>query len=258
MSDEVEAAAIARGRRLRPVKSLVRAIDLLDTLAAHPQGLGVSELAASAGFSKTATYNLVTTLETRGLIRRDGDNRYQLGWRILELGEVVHRHSSLGEVARPHLERLAEEVGETALLAILDGDTLFCLELVESRRSVPSILAPGRRTPLQANAAGVLLLAYASPRRRRRYLQELPDGQPEDDVIARFDAIRREGGAVSLQDPDAETASLARVVVDASGDVVAAVALTGPRGRLTEQRTRALLPAVERTAMAVSASLRAR
>ena len=256
--DDVEAAAIARGRRLRPVKSLVRAIDLLDTLAAHPRGLGVSELAASAGFSKTATYNLVTTLETRGLIRRDGDNRYQLGWRILELGEVVHRHSRLGEVAQPHLERLAEEVGETALLAILDGDTLFCLELVESRRSVPSILAPGRRTPLHANASGILLLAYASPRRRRRYLQELPDGQPEDDIVARFEAIRRDGGAVSLQDPDAETASLARIVVDPTGDVIAAVSLTGPRGRLTEARIATLVPALARTAGGITAALRSR
>ena len=203
MSEARPRSVTRLGRRLRPVKSIGRAMSLLDALAENPSGLGVSELAAAAGFSKTATYNLITTLESGGLIRRDGDNRYQLGWRLLELGEIVRRHSTVGELARPHLIELAERVGETTLIAILDGDTTFCLELAESRRS-EAALAPGRRASVDANAAGAVLVAHASPRRRRRFMQEQQSDLPPTELVARAERIRSQGYAVSVQDEEPE------------------------------------------------------
>lgn len=68
------------GRRLRPVRSLLRALDVRDALVQSERPLSVSEIAARTGFSRTAAYNVVTTYEIRGLVRRDSQNRYVLGW----------------------------------------------------------------------------------------------------------------------------------------------------------------------------------
>lgn len=237
------------------MKSLVRAIDLLDALVAAGKPLGVTDLAAATGFSKTATFNLITTLEMRGLIRRDGGNRYGLGWRLLELGEYVRTRSSLGEVARPHVTALAEAVGETAFVGILDGESVLCLEMAESRRSVPMDLAPGRRAALEDNAAGEVLLSFASPRRRRHYAQGRPSGVADGEIIARFDAVRLAGYAVSRPDASSMWASVAAPFEDGSGEVVGVLALIGPKSRLTEGRLRELIPAVASEAAAISRAL---
>lgn len=225
-------------RRLRPVKSLLRAIDLLDAVVDADEPLGVTDLATATGFSKTATYNLITTLETRGLIRRDGGNRYGLGWRLLELGEYVRTHSSLGEVARPHLESLADLAGETAFAGVLDGDTILCVDMADSRRSVPMEWAPGRRSRLEDNAAGELLLAFASPRRRRRYAQSR--AQATTTVLAGLDRIRLDGHVLSTDDPHSMWASVAAPIRDREDEVVGAIGLIGPKSRLTETRRREL------------------
>jgi len=242
--------AAPQARRLRPVKSLVRAIDLLDALVEARQPLGVTDLASLTGFSKTATYNLITTLETRGLIRRDGGNRYGLGWRLLELGEYVRTRSSFGEIARPHLETLADLAGETAFAGVLDGDTILCLDMAESRRSVPMEWGPGRRARVEDNAAGELLLAFGSARRRRRFAGSRPEGLPL--ALARLDAIRIEEHALSRDDPDSMWASLAAPFRDRSDDVVGAIGLIGPKSRLTVARREELAVSVCSEAAAMS------
>ena len=68
------------GRRLRPVKSLLRALDVLAALAGSERPLTLSEVIARTGFSRTAASNVLTTYEIRGLVRRDSHHRYELGW----------------------------------------------------------------------------------------------------------------------------------------------------------------------------------
>lgn len=252
MTDDKRAVS-QHGRRLRPVKSLVRAIDLLDALVDAGEPLGVTDLAAATGFSKTATYNLITTLETRGLILRDGGDRYRLGWRLFELGEYVRTRSSLGEVARPHLETLADIAGETAFVAVLDGDSILCLDVAESRRSVPMDWAPGRRSRLEDIAAGQLLVAFASPRQRRRYALSR-DGAPAL-TLAHLDRIKTEGHVLSEDDPGSMWASVAAPVSDGSEEVVGAVGLVGPKTRLTETRRHELAASLSAEAAAITSAL---
>ncbi len=254
MADDESDVVIAEdGRRLRPVKSVSHAIDLLDLLAAEREPLGVTELALAAGLSKTATYNLVTTLELRGLVRRDTWNRYGLGWRLLELGELVHRSSTFGEVARSRVVALAETAGETAVLAVLDQSTVFCVELAESRRSVAVGFAPGQRQSIEQQAAGLVLLAYGPPGRRRRYL----DDRSDDDAAAigeHLDRIRSDGFAVT----DAGGSGLVSIAVpvfDYTREAVAGLSIIGPLTRVTASRQRELIRVLTDEATLVSRSL---
>jgi DNA-binding IclR family transcriptional regulator len=122
---------------------------------------------------------------------------------------------------------------------------------------VPIDLAPGRRATIEDTAAGDVLLSFASPRRRRRYAQGRPRGAADTEVIAHLDGVRLAGYAVSRPDPSSMWASVAAPFHDASGEVVGALALIGPRSRLTDERLRELTPAVSSEAAAISRALTA-
>lgn len=244
----------ADGRRLRPVKSVARALELLDVLAEEQEPMGVTELAVAAGCSKTAAYNLITTLELKGLVRRTGDNRYLLGWRLLELGDVVRVSSSFGDSVRDGLDSLAELAGETALLSVLDSLTVICVEQAASRRSISTRFATGRREPAETSASGHVLLAYATAGRRRRFV----DSQaPElaDAWLERFDGVRNVGLAVVRDVENHQDVSIAAPVFDYSGDVVASLALVGPATRIPVDRVDELSGVVREAAGEVSMAL---
>jgi DNA-binding IclR family transcriptional regulator len=253
MPDDSDIVISEDGRRLRPVKSVWRAIDLLDVLAAEGDPLGVTELAAAMQCSKTAAYNLITTLELRGLVRKDADNRYALGWRLLELGEIVRVSATFGEAAKARVAALAELAGETAVLAVLDSNTVFCVEMAESRRSVPTAFTPGHRQAVDANAAGLVLLAHASPGRRRRYLEER-DPTGEHGLSETIDRVRLAGYA-TVGGSDAALVSIAAPVFDYTREAVAGLALVGPGPRLTPERIDELVGLLRREADGISRSL---
>jgi IclR family KDG regulon transcriptional repressor len=254
MPDDSDIVIADDGRRLRPVKSVWRAIDLLDVLGADEEPMGVTELAAAMRCSKTAAYNLITTLELRGLVRKDADNRYALGWRLLELGEIVRNSSTFGEAARARVAGLAELAGETAVLAVLDNNTVFCVEMAESRRSVSIGFTPGHRARLDANAAGRVLMAHTSAGRRRRYVEDRdPDGSTG--LAETLERIRVAGFDAVASSVDEGLVSIAAPVFDYTREAVAGLAVIGPASRLTDDRVDELALIVRREADGISRML---
>lgn len=240
------------GRRLRPVKSLSRAIRVLHALTARPVGLSLTELTSAIETSKTATYNIVSTLELEGLVRRDEHHRYHLGWQLLEFGDAVRGSWTLGESARASVVQLADLTGETAMLSVLDGTTVFCVEMVESPRAAPIDHGPGRRTNPRADASGVVLLAHS-----RR-----PDGDddadPSEPSPSRLQSVRATGFAVVHGTGGGGLTSIAAPVSDYTRTTVAALALVGPERRLTSDRCAELVPVIVESARRISAALGSR
>ena len=192
MADDDGVVVTSDGRRIRPVKSVTRAIEVLDALG-DGESMGLNELASAIGCSKTAAYNLVTTLELRGLVRKVPDHRYALGWKLLELGEVVRWSSTFGDAAHAEVVALSESTGETAILGVLDRDTTVCVELVESSRSVPLAVACGRREPADEGAVGQVLVAFSPAARRRRMIEHL-DPEGAGGLALRVERVRERRG----------------------------------------------------------------
>jgi DNA-binding IclR family transcriptional regulator len=247
--DEDEVVITSDGRRIRPVKSVTRAVQILDVLSVNGEPMGLTELAAAVGCSKTAAYNLVTTLELRGLVRKSSDHRYVLGWKLLEWGEVVHSSATFGEAALAQLVVLSEATGETAMMAVLDGETMMCVELVESSRSVPLSISRGSREVATADAAGQILLAFSPVARRRRLIDRF---DTTDEFASRLDSVRAEGIAVVAKSGEV---AVAAPVFDYSGDVVAAVAVLGPKSRLPDPRVHEIVRAVSDAGTAITVTL---
>src|SRR5215468_2418410 len=139
------------------VQSIERAFDLLEMLADAGGALGLSELATTSGLPLPTVHRLMRTLVNRGYVRQEASRRYTLGSRLIRLGETSSR--MLGTWLRPYLAQLVRETGETANLAMLDGDEVVYIAQVPSPHSMRMFTEPGRRVRPHCTAVGKALLA---------------------------------------------------------------------------------------------------
>lgn len=139
-------------------QTLDRGVRVLKLLADSECGLTVTELAARLAVNRTVVYRLLATLEQHGLVRRDIGGRARIGLGVLRLAHRVH--PLLREAALPSLRRLAEDLGATAHLTMVDGCEALVVAAVEPTWTDAHIAyRTGQRHPLTGSAAGQAILA---------------------------------------------------------------------------------------------------
>jgi DNA-binding IclR family transcriptional regulator len=250
---------------VRYVTSLLKALDVIDVLAQAGGSLGVSELARAAGHSTTSTYNIVNTLESRGLVVKETKpSRYRLGWRLHELGMLVAGSSPVLAIARPHLRDLAASTNETVMLGVLEGREVLYLDREESSRTIRMVADVGHRSPLHSNASGKVLLAHQPRTVIEEYLASDREAFTPativdvDELRDHLTSVVNVGYATCWQEREAELCSISVPVFDFSSSVVAALTIAGPASRIDETHFEHLLPKLRAAADAVSADLGAR
>lgn len=138
-------------------QTLDRGLRVLEVLAATPRGLTVTELAQAVGVNRTVVYRLVTTLEQHALARRDAAGRLHVGLAVLALARGLQ--PVLREVANPVLRALAEDLGATAHLTVVDGAEALAIAVVEPTWTDLHVsYRVGARHPLERGAAGQAIL----------------------------------------------------------------------------------------------------
>ncbi|MDF3313175.1 IclR family transcriptional regulator [Rhodococcus sp. T2V] len=165
----------------RTSQSLERGLFLIDLVAAAPEGMTVTELAAEIGVHRTIITRMLRTLTAKGWVSKDSDGRYGLGLHAVEIGRLVLPR--LRFVALPALRRLAEEINATTHLTVMEGDEAVALAVEEPRNTTFHVTyRTGSRRPLTRGSSGRAILAALPPR----------DG--EDTSI---DLVRRRGWAIT-------------------------------------------------------------
>ena len=138
-------------------QTLDRGLRVLKLLADTDHGLTVTELAAKLGVNRTVVYRLLATLEQHALVRRDLGGRARVGLGVLRLAHQVH--PLLREAALPALRSLAEDIGATAHLTLVDGNEALAVAVVEpSWTDYHVAYRTGFRHPLDRGAAGKAIL----------------------------------------------------------------------------------------------------
>lgn len=141
-----------------PSQTLSRGIRILEILADAREPLTIDEIARRLAVHRSVAYRLLRTLEDHGLIARDGSGRVQLGARMAALAAGV-AHDLQAE-ALPELTALANELGMTCFLVVLDHDECVTLASVEPRHAVASVAQrPGTRHPVTVGAPGKAILS---------------------------------------------------------------------------------------------------
>lgn len=162
------------GRDPEISQTLDRGLRVLEQLAEVPGGLTVTELASRLGFNRTIVYRLLTTLELHGLTRRDASARARLSIGVLRLARQVQL--LLRDAAAVPLRRLAEDVGATAHLTVVDGTEAVAVAVAEPTWTDYHVAyRVGSRHALERGAAGRVILDYRRDRAGAGYL--LTDGE---------------------------------------------------------------------------------
>lgn len=244
--------------------SLRRALGILEALiepTASGQRLSLAELATATGLNKVTALRLAEPLQEAGLVSRDGEGRFALGVATLTLGEAYLAGVDLRLVARPVLEGLVEESGETAHLVVFEEPYVVYLDKVDSPSTVRMHSRVGGRMPLYCTAAGKAMMAWLAEDTVGRLLA-LPMPARTSQTLTSPDAVRKDLGVIrqrgwSLDDVENELdiRCVGAPIFDRSGKVVAACSLSGPDQRITPERAMALGPRVLAAADAITRAL---
>src|ERR1700761_1802226 len=241
------------------VQSIERAFDLLEMLADAGGALGLSELATASGLPLPTVHRLMRTLVNRGYVRQEASRRYTLGSRLIRLGEISSQ--MLGTSLRPYLAKLVRLTGETANLAMLDGDEVVYLAQVPSPHSMRMFTELGRRVRTHATAVGKALLAQLPPAEARALLAHgMPAFTPTTItdaglLMAQLEVIREQGYAVDECEQEIGVRCFAVAVPDAPAAL--AVSASGPTARMTDDAALRIVPALTEIAAEVSKTIAA-
>ncbi len=249
-------------------QSVRRAIGLLKVFSDRRPEWGLTDLAREVGLNKTTAYRLLTALEADGMVARSQvTDAWRLGPEAITLGALALRSNDLMASARPELEALVRETGETASLEVLVGDEVVILDGVEG----PSLLGAspeiGTRWPAHATSTGKVLLAAerlgigkppggrrGRPSRRLRRLtpRTLTDSRRLDRELER---VMERGWAAAIEELEVGYVAVGAPVRDHELRALAAISVGGPAARLTEDRIPGIARRVVRAADRISERL---
>jgi IclR family transcriptional regulator, KDG regulon repressor len=217
------------------VNSVVRALAILSLFDLDHSEMGVSQVAELVGLHKSTAHRLLRTLESQGFVTKTERSKYVLGRKIFELGALAYAQGGFHGIVLEELGRLMERTNETAHLAVLDDVDVLYLEKVESQRPLRMPSAVGRRQPADRTALGKVLLAHLDSRDLSRLQNRLrgdPDPLEADALIRELQTVRADGYAVDREELEQGLMCIAAPVTTLSGEVCAAVSVSGPTSRL--------------------------
>lgn len=214
---------------------MLRAIALLRAFTHAKPYLSLAELAAATKLDKGTTRRLLLTLKEAGLVNQDPANqRYALSLGAIEFGAAVPESIDLRTAARPVLAQMARDMRATVFLSVYQNRSALCLERLHDGRSIEIHWWPvGGVLPLNCGGGPKLLLAYQPDAEIKAVLKgPLPRLTPKSIVkpaalLARLEKIRQRGWEFAVDDVSVGLAALAVPVLDARGNLVAAISASG-------------------------------
>jgi DNA-binding IclR family transcriptional regulator len=239
-------------------QAIDRAAQLLTLVLDSEHPLGVSDLATAAELPKSTASRLVSSLERHGLVSRNGvRGKVGPGPAIMRFAHRGVIDRNLIELAHAPLEALAQASGETVNLAVAGPSGVEHLSQVESRHFLGTGQWVGRTVDFHTTAVGKVLVAFGAA--------ELPPGRlrrvapativERATLDAELERVRAEGFAIAADELEVGLTALAAPVHGPTGDVIAALSISGPTFRLTPERVAELRPELTKEACALSARL---
>jgi DNA-binding IclR family transcriptional regulator len=238
------------------VAAAQRSLAILDVLATE-RSLGTNEIARRAGVTpSTVSRQLGTLVEARLVERVASTGQYRLGIRLVTLANAVLARLDVRSVARPHLEALVEEIGETATLSVPSEPDAITVDVVRAPHYVQESSRLGRPSIAHATAAGKMMLALGGvvPAGPLAAYTERTIVDPRT-LAHELDRIRKRGFAEAYEERERGLNAIAAPVWSSDGEPAGIVALQGPAPRFGRAAARAALPSLLARTASISAEL---
>ncbi|WP_136659916.1 IclR family transcriptional regulator [Nitratireductor sp. XY-223] len=243
------------------IAAVDRALSVLEILSEKGE-LGVTEMAAELGMTKSLVFRILHTLEARGYVaKNETSSHYGLGYRAWHLGDEAAKKRGLLLVAEPQMDALRDRFNENVNLIVRDGLNALVVTTRESRHSMRLYAAPGRHGPLHAGGGSMVLLAFAPAEVQAEMLsgplthfasKTITDPVELQRKLAR---IALDGFHVTRNDLDEGAFSIAAPIYGPGRDVVAAISVAGPVARLDKDLQSRILKDVLASAAVISVGL---
>lgn len=233
------------------VGSLARGLAVMEILAAHPQGLTLTEMAEKAGLTRAGARRFLLTLVASGYAVQDG-RVFRLSSRLISVARAWLGGASLWSFAEPSMREVSQRFGEACSAAVLSGPDVVYVARVPGRHILSVALHVGTRLPAFCTSMGRVLLSDLSPADLDAFLARAEIRALTDRTVTDRDALRAailaaKDDGFSLVDEELEPGlrSIAVPVRDRTGRVVAAINVSTQSARLSARTmTDDVLPAL--------------
>ncbi len=241
------------------VQVLIDAAAILGTFGPRNTPLGVAEISKSVGVGRSKVHRLLDTLRFLGFVEQDSVSRkYRLGLRTFELAAAAASRFDLGPAARQALQELVWATGETVNVGVLQGADVLYVDSVRGFGPLRLEVELGSRAPANATAMGKAIMAFESSGRVSRILSRpltaLTPNSITDPVRLQEELSRIRELGYSLDDEESFPGirCIAVPLLSYSGLPIAAIAISGPSGRLPMSRLLSLVEPLKQTAERIS------
>ena len=181
------------------VAAVLKVFALLQALAENNE-TGISDLSVRLAMPKATVYRFLQTMMTVGYVRQEKDSeRYGLTMKMFELGTKALQFPDLVDLAKNHMQMMADLTGETVHLGTLIDSEIIYLHKVDSRHTLGMYSRVGRRAPLHCTAIGKVLMAWEDPERRDRVLKGCDFKRFRDKTVVDANAFLVELAQVKTQ-----------------------------------------------------------
>jgi len=244
------------------VRALFRGLNILRCFDKEHRELGLLEISRLTGLHKTTALRLIKTLESAEFLSiDDGTGKYHLGRSMFLAVHLLLSATELVRVAHPHMQRLAEETGESIVMTVWTEEGPLLAHIVLTWRQFKPPVETGLVFTDLANASSKVFLAFGPERRRAAALAKPLVKLTERTIVDRrkmaeeLDRVRRNGVAYDMQEYRAETCAVAAPVRDSTGEVRMALCVVAPVERSTQHNMSQYANAAKKAAAAVSHDL---
>ncbi|MDG1280939.1 MAG: IclR family transcriptional regulator [Pseudorhodobacter sp.] len=241
-----------------------KALDVLDMVAAIGRPVRFTELLATSPYPKATLYRFLQVLTHQGMLSYDPDRQtYALGVRLVRLAHAAWSQSSLAPLARPHLDALSAQLGETIHLAQLDQGQVLYVDKRNAARPVEMFSQAGKVGPAYCTGVGKAMLAYlpeealeAALLRQsfHRFTPHTLDTQSA--LLDELAAIRERGYGFDREEHEPGIICVAVPILTDAQRVIGALSVTSTLARTTLDALEALAPEIQTTATLIAKEAR--
>ena len=224
-------------------KALKHAMNVLECFTAERPELGVTELARLTGLQKSSVHTILNTFANMGYIEQKPDTlKYCLGYKLMHFSYIINSHTGLRDHFLPYLNKIADATREVCYLGMLNDLEVLYLEAAYPAAQLRSRNISGERAPLHCTGLGKAMLAFLTEDEKQKVLssplEKFTDYTVTNPEMLRceLDEIRSNGYAVDNMEHEFGVRCVAVPVFGNGGSVIAAVSVSGPSLRFSQQK----------------------
>ena len=226
------------------IQSLQRALGVLEVVANNHAPMGSTEISRKVGLHPSTTHHLLQTLTSRGYLAQDEQTReYYVGSKVFQVAALAWNEANLLKLAAPTLADVAQYSGETSHLSLITQNEITVIHKVEGKDPIRVSARVGYPSPAHCTANGKILLSSFPKDQLKEFLTEnelrpfTPNSVTSIELLEReLSRVRAQGYAVDNQEFKIGVRCIAAPLRNFTGQVIAAIGITGPAWRMTEDR----------------------